>query len=58
MNALTFQQWLQKVDRELIRRCGLGHRDLADFAYFDSYSDECDPEEVAISVLEDNDFPF
>ena len=39
---------------------GLTHRDLADYKFFDSYSDECDPEEVAIEVLQANDFfpPF
>ena len=58
MAALTFQAWMAQVDRELVSRCGLTHRDLADFLYFDAYSDECDPAEVAVEVLEDNDFPF
>lgn len=58
MSDQTFQQWLHQVDRELMRRCGLTHRDLGDFAYHDSFDDECDPSEVAIAVLDDNDFPF
>ncbi len=56
--ATTFEQWLRQVDRELIQRCGLSHRDLADFCYRDSFEDECDPAEVAVSVLVENDFPF
>jgi hypothetical protein len=54
----TFQQFMQKVDRELVSRCGLTHRDLADFAFYDAYSDECDPAEVAVEILQENDFPF
>lgn len=54
----TFDEFMADVDRELGRICGLGHRDLADFAYYDAYDDECDPKEVALSVLQDNDFPF
>ncbi len=54
----TFQQWMRQVDRELIERCGLTHRDLSDFCYRDAFDDECSAEEVALSVLEANDFPF
>lgn len=55
---MTFQEWLREVDRELLAICGLTHRDLADYLYRDAFDDECEPSEVAVSVLEDNDFPF
>lgn len=58
MSDLTFQQWMQQVDRELVSRCGLTHRDLADFKFHDAYADECDPTEVAVEVLQENNFPF
>lgn len=53
----TFDEWMRQVDRELGKRCGFAHSDLADFAYRDSYDDGCSAAEVAVEVLQDNDFP-
>lgn len=54
----SFAEFMHQVDRELAKRCGLTHRDLTDWAYHDAYDDECEPAEVAVLVLRDNDFPF
>jgi hypothetical protein len=54
---MSFLAWMRKVDAALEARCGLTSGDLADFAYRDAFEDECDPEEVADEVLEENGFP-
>ena len=58
MSNPTFEQWMAEVNKELRSRCGLSAHDLADFRYYDAYSDECTPAEIAVEVLAENDFPF
>lgn len=57
MYPKTFSEFMRQVDRELLKVCGLTHRDLADFCYRDSFDDECEPADVASDVLADNGFP-
>ena len=49
---------MRDVDREVTRISGLGVDDIGDFDYSGAFADECDPEEVAHDVLQENDFPF
>jgi len=58
MSGPSFASWMQEVDRELTKLCGLGVNDLADYRYADAFNDELDPAEVAEDVLAENDFPF
>lgn len=54
----TFEEWLRRVDAEVEAVCGLSHRDLADWNYYDAYESGTSPAEVARDVLEDEGFPF
>jgi len=54
----SFEAYMHAVDAELGKRCGLGHRDLADYMYRDAYDDEVPPAEVAEEVLADNGYSF
>lgn len=55
---MTFEQWMNAVDRQLSIRCGLTNRDLADQTYRDWYNDEYTPEEAALETLENEGFPL
>lgn len=55
---MTFESWMKEVDAEITALCGLGVDDLADYMYRDAYDDGDSPEDVAVMVLEENDFPF
>jgi hypothetical protein len=57
-NGLTFDDWIRDVDQELIRICGLGSRDLADFPSWDLWHDGVPPVEAAgVCLVEWNDYP-
>jgi Family of unknown function (DUF5419) len=49
-------EWMHKVDRALLKRCGLTSRDLADQCYADWFDDGMSPAEAAELVLEDEGF--
>ena len=55
---MTFEEWIAKVDAILISICGLGHSDLPDMAYWDSWDDGVTPQEMVEDVLEDNHWPM
>lgn len=57
-DGLTFDAWMAAVDKAIARVCGLSALDLADYHYWDAWSDGCDPTEVAEEVLEEEGFPF
>ena len=56
MSNPTYASFMKDVDVALIRKCGLGVNDLADFCYADAFADERDPAEVAEDVLIENNF--
>lgn len=56
MAKLSFEQWMQKVDAVLEKKCGLSHHDLEDFCYRDAYDDGEAPSTVAREVLANQDF--
>ena len=53
---MNFKEWMNKVDAEIIKRCGLSSDDLSDFPYHDMYDDGVSPAEVAEDVLEGEGF--
>ena len=55
---MTFPQWMQKVDAEIEKICGLSSMDLADQPFHDWFDDGMDPAEAAELTLEDEGFPF
>ena len=55
---MTYQQYMQQVDAELLKICGLTHSDLSDFCSRDLYEDGVSPREAAEECLEMSDFPM
>lgn len=51
-NALTFNQWMHKVDAWLMSHFGVTHHDIADYAYMDCYRDGMDPEDAAREAVD------
>ena len=47
----TFEEWIKEVDRELVRRCGLSHKDLPDCCYHDWYDDGATPSQAASDAI-------
>jgi hypothetical protein len=39
MRNQTFEEWLKQVDRLLVAKTGMDHRDLPDCCYRDMYDD-------------------
>ena len=58
MNKTAFDIWMNQVDQELIKICGFTSDCLADYYYADKFQDGEKPAQVAIEVLEYNDFPL
>jgi hypothetical protein len=52
-----FDRWMNEVDRQLDRICGLSHHDLADQCYRDWFDDGVSAEEAARDALESEGFP-
>ena len=57
-NGLTFNQWLAQADRACTKICGLGLSDLADGPSWDAWDSDESPKDYAITLLEDEGFPF
>lgn len=55
--GLPFDTWLDKVDRHVQEKCGLGYRDLTDKPYGDWHADGLTPQEAADLLLEQEGFP-
>jgi hypothetical protein len=53
---VKFHEWLKKVNVEIHRITGLHRNDFGDtISLQDRFSDECEPLEVAIEILENDD---
>jgi hypothetical protein len=53
---MNFDQFMDAVDRELERKCGLCSADLEDAAYRDYFEDGMQPSEVADMVFENQEY--
>lgn len=53
---MSYEEWMKKVDAQLMNLVGLESTDLGDYSYADAFEGEEDPYEVALAVLEYNDF--
>lgn len=49
---LTFKEWMQKVNAEVIALVGLSAYDLPDVCYHDWYDEEITPKEAAQMAVE------
>ena len=58
MDQKSFKAWMKQVDIELVALCGFTSDCLADYYYADKFQDGEKPYQVAIEVLEYNDFPL
>jgi len=56
--GMTFKQWYARVDNAVARYCGLGIDDLPDGNSWDAWNDSVHPREYAITMLEEEGFPF
>ncbi len=54
-NGRTLKEWLNDVDAILMKRIGLGHSDLADFASWDTWDSGAEPSEGAEACLSGDD---
>ena len=52
LKTWTFEEWMARLDKCLAARCGLTHRDIADFAYRDEFEAGTTPAEAARMALE------
>lgn len=53
INGRTYEEFMQAVDRELVKRIGLSHEDLPDTDSYSYFLDELSPEEAARYILHD-----
>jgi hypothetical protein len=51
---LSFEAWMRLVDRELLMKCGMDSRDLADCSYLEWYEDGDSPKAAASKALRMN----
>jgi len=48
-----FQAWLEKIDRGLVRRFGIGLLDLPDWHWHDAYQDEVEWPQAMIDFIQE-----
>lgn len=57
-DGLIYDEWINLVDMELLRICGVQSADLADFPSYDLWNDSISPYEAAeCCLVEWNDYP-
>lgn len=56
MMGYTFQAWLQRVDKVLMLRHGVTHRDLADWHWRDAFDSQWHHADAATEALEANGY--
>ena len=55
---MTFQEFMSRVNKEinhLTGNMGLTSSDIGDYLYYDAFEDGCNPEDVALEALENDD---
>ncbi len=52
MSKMSYEDYMKKVDKYLLRKVGLTHMDLPDYHYWDSYNEGATPKEVAEDAIE------
>ena len=58
MRELTFMQWKEQIDSELLSICGLTSECLPDTCYRDNYDGGMSAKEQALELLEEEGYPF
>ncbi|HEY6013342.1 MAG TPA: hypothetical protein VIU37_05025 [Candidatus Limnocylindrales bacterium] len=53
-----FALWLANVDARMARMVGVGHGDIADWQWWDSYEAGDSPRAAAVEALEADDLPW
>lgn len=51
----SFALWLALVDNRIGRLIGLGHRDIADWTWYDGFESGMSPRDAAIEALQNDD---
>lgn len=54
--GLTYAQFMREVDKELLRRAGVTHRDLPDFCTRDAFENGASAHDTAIDILDYSGF--
>ena len=57
-NTMTYEAWKMKVDKHLVKICGLEGDDLPDWGYWTAWDDGEHPYDVACEVLVENGWKF
>ena len=52
--SLTFEQWLEKLDKIFIRKTGLSYQDFEDYHWMGCFEDEMTPNEAFKEFMEEN----
>lgn len=52
----TFEAWMKRVDRIIVRHFGVGADDLPDWGYHDAYEDGLTPSECFQTMQEEGCF--
>lgn len=55
---LSYEGWMQQVDREVYRLAAVSVHDLPDFPSWDWWADEVCPRDAAHDILAEEGFPF
>ena len=50
---LSFEEWMKRVDAQLIKWCGLSSSDLPDYMYWDMWDDDTSYADAACEALSD-----
>lgn len=58
MPELTYDKWLEVLDRTVIARTGLSVHDLPDVPFRDWYRDEMSPADAATQALAEAGYPL
>jgi hypothetical protein len=56
--GFSYNEWMRKVNNEVISLAGVSTDDLADFDSWDEWDSGTSPRDAAILALEGSNFPF
>lgn len=49
---MSYTEWKQQVDKELVKEIGLTSDDLPDWRFFDAFEEGQEPKEVAMELIQ------
>jgi hypothetical protein len=55
---VTFEEWMKKVNAEVLAMSGVSCEDIGDCDYHQWYTEGVGTKKAAVKALKENDFPF